>query len=145
MAGREYHRLTHANANINRESQLADDVWSYQPYATGATLYMLVPGTSFTARADWYYNFEYLREKERGLDFHEDLFTPGVFTISLQAGAQLTLIVSTENPIGRNAENLLAGERARRKNLISVLPIADDLTRALSLAADQLSSGAVLI
>ncbi len=137
VAGREYHSLTQANANINRESQLADNVWSYQPYAQVPTLYMLVPGTSFTARADWYYNFEYLREKERGLDFHEDLFTPGIFTISLQAGAQLTLIVSTENPISRNAENLLAGERARRKNLITVLPIADDLTQALSLAADQ--------
>ncbi|WP_167496333.1 amylo-alpha-1,6-glucosidase [Desulfopila sp. IMCC35006] len=137
VAGREYHSLTQANADINRESQLSGDVWSYQPYAQVPALYMLVPGARFVAQADWYYNFEYLREKERGLDFHEDLFTPGIFTISLQAGAQLTLIVSTENPNGRNADNLLAGERARRKNLLTALPIADDLTRALSLAADQ--------
>ncbi len=137
VAGRDYHNLTQANANINRDAQLRDNVWSYQPYAQVPTLYMLVPGASFEAGADWYYSFEYLLEKERGLDFHEDLFTPGIFTVSLTAGAQLTLIVSTENPIGRNADNLLAGENARRKNLLTVLPIADDLTQVLSLAADQ--------
>jgi predicted glycogen debranching enzyme len=32
---------------------------------------------------EWYYNFEYLRELERGLEFREDLFSPRVYTFEL--------------------------------------------------------------
>ena len=137
VAGRDYHRLAQANSSIRRESLFSDDIWSYQPYAHLPTLYMLLPGTAFAANPDWYYSFEYLTEKQRGQDFQEDLFTPGVFTISLKTGDQLGIIVSTDNPIGRDAENLVADEKARRKSLCSTLPVADELTRALTLAADQ--------
>jgi predicted glycogen debranching enzyme len=137
LAGRDYHSLTRANADISRESQFSDDIWSYQPYTQLPTIYMLLPGATFEARPDWYYDFEYLIEKERGLDYQEDLFTPGIFTISLKAGDQFGIAVSTDTPIGRDAENLLTREKARRKNLITALPVADDLTRALTQAADQ--------
>ncbi len=137
VAGRDYHSLAQANSSIRRESHFSGDIWSYQPYAQLPTLYMLLPGTAFEANPDWYYSFEYLAEKQRGQDFQEDLFTPGVFTISLKTGDQLGIIVSTDNPIGRDAENLVAEEKARRKNLFPALPVADELTRALTLAADQ--------
>jgi predicted glycogen debranching enzyme len=137
VAGRDYHSLAQANSSIRRESLFSDDIWSYQPYAHLPALYMLLPGTAFAANPDWYYSFEYLAEKQRGQDFQEDLFTPGVFTISLKTGDQLGIIVSTDNPIGRDAENLVAEEKARRKNLFPTLPVADELTRALTLAADQ--------
>ena len=137
VAGRDYHRLAQANSSIRRESLFSDDIWSYQPYAHLPTLYMLLPGTAFAANPDWYYSFEYLAEKQRGQDFQEDLFTPGVFTISLKTGDQLGIIVSTDNPIGRDAENLVAEEKARRKDLFPALPVANELTRALTLAADQ--------
>ena len=137
VAGRDYHSLAQANSSIRRESLFSDDIWSYQPYAQLPELYMLLPGTAFAANPDWYYSFEYLAEKQRGQDFREDLFTPGVFTISLKTGDQLGIIVSTDNPIGRDAENLVAEEKARRKNLFLTLPVADELTRALTLAADQ--------
>ena len=137
VAGRDYHSLAQANSSIRRESLFSDDIWSYQPYAQLPELYMLLPGTAFAANPDWYYSFEYLAEKQRGQDFREDLFTPGVFTISLKTGDQLGIIVSTDNPIGRDAENLVAEEKARRKNLFLTLPVADELTQALTLAADQ--------
>src|SRR5277367_1744140 len=37
----------------------------------------------FEPDAHWYYNNEYLVELDRGLDFREDLFTPGVITLDL--------------------------------------------------------------
>ena len=139
VAGRDYHSLTHANADIDRESRFTGDVWSYQPYPQVPTLYLLMPGATFEARPDWYYRFEYPIEKERGMDFQEDLFTPGNFAVSLTAGDHLGIIVSTANPLGRNAENLLAGEKERRQNLIVELPVSDGLglMRTLCLAADQ--------
>ena len=39
----------------------------------------------FFEQPDWYYNTEYLVELDRGLDFREDLFTPGVIEMELQA------------------------------------------------------------
>jgi predicted glycogen debranching enzyme len=137
VAGRDYHSLTQANADIRPEPCVVGDIWSYQPYAQLPTFYMLLPGTTFESNPDWYYSFEYLAEKQRGQDFREDLFTPGLFTISLKAGDHLGIIVSTDNPIGRDAENLVAKEKARRKNLFPALPVVDELTRALALAADQ--------
>jgi glycogen debranching enzyme len=41
---------------------------------------------AFAPDPKWYYNIEYLTELERGLDFREDQFTPGVLTIQLTAG-----------------------------------------------------------
>jgi predicted glycogen debranching enzyme len=98
---------------------------------------MLLPGTDFEANPDWYYRFEYLIEKQRGQDFQEDLFTPGVFTATLKSGDQLCIIVSTDNPTGRNAEALIAEEKDRREKLFASLPVSDALTQALTLAADQ--------
>jgi predicted glycogen debranching enzyme len=49
----------------------------------------------------------------------------------------LGIIVSTDDPTGRDAQNLATEEKARRKNLFSALPVADELTQGLTLAADQ--------
>ena len=137
VAGRDYHSLTQANGSIRRDSHFSGDVWSYQPYEQLPTLYMLLPRTDFKADPDWYYNYEYLIEKQRGQDYQEDLFTPGVFTASLKSGDQLGIIVSTDNPMGRDAEDLITEEKARRERLSSTLPVEDKLSRALSMAADQ--------
>ena len=137
VAGRDYHSLTQANGSIRRESHFSDNLWAYQPYDQLPTLYMLLPGTAFEADPNWYYSYEYLAEKQRGQDFQEDLFTPGVFTTSLKCGDQLGIIVSTDNPIGRDAQELVSKEKQRRKSLFSALPVSDELTQALTLAADQ--------
>jgi len=137
VAGRDYHSLTQANGSIRRASHFSDNIWSYQPYEQLPVLYLLLPGTAFEADPNWYYRYEYLAEKQRGQDFQEDLFTPGVFTTSLKSGDQLGIIVSIDNPMGREAEELISKEKERRKSLFSALPVADELTQALTLAADQ--------
>jgi glycogen debranching enzyme len=44
----------------------------------------------------WYRNFEYEAERERGLDFAEDLFNPCVFYFDLNSQLKATIIASTE-------------------------------------------------
>ena len=47
----------------------------------------------------WYYNFEYPAERERGYDWREDLFQPGVLEISIKSGEPVILCTSlNENP-----------------------------------------------
>jgi glycogen debranching enzyme len=70
LAYRDYHSLRHANES---------------PYAG-------LPPLEFRSKGElspdpkWYFNIEYLAELDRGLDFREDLFTPGVLTMQLQPG-----------------------------------------------------------
>lgn len=40
-------------------------------------------GATFQPDPAWWYNFEYVREAERGLDAHEDLFAPGLISVPL--------------------------------------------------------------
>ena len=70
LAYRDYHSLTHANAS---------------PYA-GLPPLEYRSKAAFAADPKWYFNIEYLAELERGLDFREDQFTPGVLTIDLKPG-----------------------------------------------------------
>lgn len=137
MAGRDYHSLSHANEQITKNFAFEKDVFAARPYERLPELYLLIPDATFKAQPDWFYNFEYLVEKARGQDFQEDLFTPGVFKCRLKAGDKLGVIASTRNPTGRDAFALFAEEKERRKKLISEMPVVDDTTQALGLAADQ--------
>src|SRR3954454_4515298 len=98
LAGRDYHSLVHANDGVHREARFDDGLFALQPYDGLPTLFLSVPRATFRAAPDWYYRFEYAIEQERGLDAHEDLFTPGLFTVSLVPGAKLAVIASTFDP-----------------------------------------------
>jgi predicted glycogen debranching enzyme len=92
-----------------------------------------VPGATFAPWPDWYYNFEYDVEKERGLDFTEDLYTPGEYVVQLDAGARLAVVLSAEGE--RDAAALIGRERARREACAA--DGRDEVERTLLLAADQ--------
>ena len=70
LAYRDYHSLGHARG----------DVFGGLPQIEFHHDGRFEPG------ADWYYNIEYLMEQERGLDFREDLYTPGVIVLDLKPG-----------------------------------------------------------
>lgn len=78
------------------------------------------PPVEFHARGDWWYNFRYRREAERGLDFGEDLMVPGAFTAVGRGPLRVELIglVGHRDPhVLRHAvEDLLADpiDRAAR-------------------------------
>ncbi len=50
----------------------------------------------FEADSKWYYNIEYLTELDRGLDFREDLYTPGVIVIDLPADEWSPILAAIE-------------------------------------------------
>ncbi len=137
VAFRGHHELARANTNIRTGTRLEYGVLAVRPYDGVPDLYVSVPGATFVPGPDWYYRFEYPAERDRGLDFHEDLFTHGAFRKSLQRGDSLGVIVSTANPAGRNALDLLAAETRRRRLLLERSVLVHPLAQALVLAADQ--------
>ncbi|MEO8034297.1 MAG: amylo-alpha-1,6-glucosidase [Acidobacteriota bacterium] len=97
-------------------------------------VHVRIDGSKFESHADWWRGFEYPIERERGLDDHEDLFTPGEYVVKLQKGSLLPVVMSTEDPAGRDLLALIDAEHSRREALVES---KDDLVRALTLAADQ--------
>jgi predicted glycogen debranching enzyme len=105
----------------------------------GATPYRLaVDGGGFRADGAWHWNFRHRAESARGLDDLEDLFVPGVFSVTLASGEAVTLMVTTEQAAARAAEPALASTLAHQSSLVRQLaPGTPDWILALHRAADQ--------
>ncbi|WP_210521389.1 amylo-alpha-1,6-glucosidase [Hymenobacter terricola] len=137
LAGRDYHTLGHHNAAAEPAFQCHADTYHVIPRPHSAALFLTLPGAVYAARPTWYYQLEYAQEQERGQDFREDLFSPGVFQRVLSAGDTFGLVISTEPCGPDSAETLLAQEAHRRTALLAAVAPPDALRRALTLAADQ--------
>lgn len=137
IAARDFHSLSHANDTIDDQWSLSNGIWSATPYHGLPAINISVPGAHFEEQPDWYYDFEYQREAERGFEFKEDLFSYGKFKLDLNPGGKLGVIVSTHPAAGRNAFELFEKEAARRRTLLAAFPSADDFAKTLALAADQ--------
>lgn len=137
VAGRDYHGLMHANDAMRRDAVFRDDIFRVQPYYGVPEIFISIPGATFHPWPEWYCNFEYRIEGDRGFDCHEDLFCHGTFTVKLDKGGKLAVIVSTDDPSGRDAFELFEGEQLRRRKLIETPAARDDFSTTLTLAADQ--------
>jgi predicted glycogen debranching enzyme len=92
----------------------------------------------FNETADWHWQFKHRVESERGLDSSEDLFRPGVFTLSLEPGEAATLIVSADDDVPELSALSLDREIRRRRELARATPPdAPEWVQRLTLAADQ--------
>jgi predicted glycogen debranching enzyme len=136
LAVRDYHQLTHANDAINQEYSFANDIFQTRSYDGTPEMYIKIPGASFEASPGWYYNFNYSIEQYRGLEFKEDLYSPGKFNVTLHPGDTLGIIISTNNPGEKNAFHLFAEEEKRRMELLPA-ETKREITQQLILAADQ--------
>ncbi len=83
----------------------------------------------------------YRIERDRGSEHLEDLFSPGFFSIDLQAGESVALVASVESwdALGHHASAILEAERRRLMKLVARAPAVhrDDFAVQLLLAADQ--------
>ncbi|MGV2289776.1 amylo-alpha-1,6-glucosidase [Trinickia sp. YCB016] len=124
LSGRDHHALHHENAAFSfayREaagaigSNSGSNV-SWRPYGDLPAVTALTSGVYLHA-PDWYRNFLYVRERERGLDYSEDLATPGVFSFDI--GARHAVIILRSNgeladDADTRAAALARAEHARR-------------------------------
>ena len=136
IAFRDFHSTTHENDAINKHVEVEDGSIIVRPYDGLPELHFVHDADESAASGYWYRNFEYQIERERGLDFIEDLFNPFVLTFDLNEKTGASIIASTEQRTG-NPVKLSKAEIDRRKALVSTAPAKDDLLRALFAAADQ--------
>lgn len=134
---RDHHTLTRCRPDIQAVPEFADDVFHTQAFPDSPELFIQVPGGRFEAMPDWYYNFDYEEDRKRGEASVEDLFSPGRLYADLKQGDRLGIIISTENPAGRDAFLLKEVEEKRRLKLVEHSGATNPLSRHLVLASDQ--------
>jgi predicted glycogen debranching enzyme len=90
-----------------------------------------------TLRSDpqWFRQFEYLRELERGLAFHEDAFAPFVLEFALEKGRPADLLYNASGRASATADALEAAEIKRRAAVAAQVTPDDAFTRRLAVAA----------
>jgi len=133
---RGYHRLVRANDAVHHESDFSNGVFKAKLYDGTPDIFIKVPGSEFERGPYWYFHFNYDAERYRGLEFVEDLFSYGNFSLLLQEGDSLGVIISTDDPSDKDAHSLLRTEENRRLELFNDQP-EDETLRQLLLAADQ--------
>jgi predicted glycogen debranching enzyme len=112
---------------------------SWQPYGDLPAIHASTNGV-YTHAPDWYRNFCYVRERERGLDFSEDLATPGVFSFELADREALMILragathTTASASVIEHAEDLADTEYTRRTAFASNLHRSGD---AYLVARDQ--------
>jgi predicted glycogen debranching enzyme len=137
IAFRDYHSLTHENSALNSAVQERSGLASVTPYPGLPSLHLAHNAIELRKTGDWYRNFEYDAERERGLDFSEDLFNPFVLSFDLRLRRQASIIVSTEpRDVAQGAEYRHA-EITRRQRAFVASPIEDSFSRSLAAASDQ--------
>jgi len=147
IAFRDYHSTTHENGAINREIEQRPGLATVAPYQGLPSLHLAHNAVELRRTGDWYRSFEYDAERERGLDFSEDLFNPCVLRFDLRLRRQASVIASAgphdvaPRDVGQVAEYRQA-EITRRRNVAVSSPLTsgtnhDAFAQDLVNAADQ--------
>jgi len=137
LAFRDYHSTTHANQALNPSVSEGDGETSVQPYDGLPRLYFAHNARWVAREGNWYYNFDYPRERERGLDSAEDLFEPLVLQFEIAGGGTAAVIASTEPHNIATSDTLRRNEIARRAAIRAASPVDNALVADLAAAADQ--------
>ena len=129
LSGRDFHGTHHENNSFHFDPDLGRNRVRWKPYNDIPAVVARSSG-SYRHSPAWYRNFLYTEERARGLDYLEDLASPGVFEWeSPKESAVLTLsaegFADTSSDDGIEvAEKLRNRELARRQKISSPLNLA---------------------
>ena len=131
---RSFHHKTKAFTGPEREWPAAVKArasgFEFSPQA-GETASIATDCGAFHIDPEWIYMIEHIEERERGLDPHGDLFSPGWFSLPLESGGQAIVTA------GRHDSRSLAADKKNSCRCASAngtpRPILEVLSEALSL------------
>jgi glycogen debranching enzyme len=121
LAYRGYHTLAHENPYLRSRTEGIANGFTIEPYAGMPPLIIRTDLPSrFTPSPFWYNRFEYTEERERGFDYIEDLFLPGVIEVPFAPRGTVILLASCE-AFGDDPSKMWDSELLRRRE-----ELADD-------------------
>ncbi len=136
FSGRDYHSMHHQNGAFRFDADRSAAVVAFRPY-DGLPAVISLSNGDYRHAPDWYRQFLYTAERERGLDDTEDLASPGEFSWPLSGpGEQAVWILKaaaapapemrTADDVVRLVSDVRVAERRRRKGLATPLDRAAD-------------------
>ncbi len=133
LAGRDFHATHHENSAFRFDAEFRGQSVRWKPYLDIPAVVARSNGR-YTHSPTWYRNFAYSEERARGLDFIEELASPGLFEWDLERGPA-NLIFYAEGFAGidhdqadvlESAGKLRATEAERRRGFPNPLALAAD-------------------
>ena len=95
LAFRGYHSLTRQNEAFRGSASAIDNGFRIEPYEGMPPLFMQTSRASqWTPAPVWYRSFQYVEERERGFDWEEDLFLPGIVEVPVARKCTVILTFS---------------------------------------------------
>jgi len=115
MAYRNIHSLSKANNDVERKY---DDI----PNGIKVRMYQGYPylhlqfskEMEYVHVPDWYFDFDYMREKARGYESLEDLYTPGYFELPIKQGESIYFMASLEEEDPKTFARMYTQELKKR-------------------------------
>ncbi len=132
---RDFHALDPGDSKPIHQIEFENDVLQYTSSSKYPELFLGAKGAKFEAHSEWYYQFEYSEELNRGQDAHEDLFSLGKLFFDLEEGSKIGIIATLENPEGRDVLELYEAEKRRRLSIVK--NASHPFHKSLLLAGDQ--------
>ncbi|MBM4255864.1 MAG: glycogen debranching protein [Deltaproteobacteria bacterium] len=147
FSGRDYHSLHHENPAFRFEGTAQGVQRRWQLYPDVPAILTLSNG-EYIHQPDWYRNFSYTEERARGLDYTEDLATPGTFRWDMSKGEAILILAAEghENgvlPHNTSTENIFTALRTAEKRRRSRFP--SPLHRAADAYLAQRGTGKTLV
>ena len=138
LAYRDIHSLMHENMSIQVKTYTEKNGFKVEPYQGMPPLYIYTSRKSeFLPGPDWYRDLEYLKERRRGYEYQEDLFSPGIFEATVTRGSDLIIAASTEPQKSANLEKIFKREKERRRMEFYRFADQEDRLQDLKYLADQ--------
>ncbi len=134
LTGRDYHSLHHENRQLSSASTVTPEWVSWQPYRSLPLVHSFHTGL-YRDAFDWYRQVQFPLEKERGLDFQEDWWSPGEFAFELDSSKEHVLAFTCEPIDTLDVMRLIHSEQNRRMNLDTGTAGSDFLIESLREAA----------
>ncbi|MHC4111911.1 MAG: amylo-alpha-1,6-glucosidase [Planctomycetota bacterium] len=144
---RDFHTLQKSDAHLCSR-WLGHSLLIRHDIPGSCELFLKCPSMNFVKDKQWWFNFTYRNEKQRGLDFTEDLWTPGFFKCQVHPGEPTKIVFwANLSPAGtcNNPEQLIKADidavredlRKHQNNITVAVTNGDEKLRTLCLAADQ--------
>ncbi len=116
LSGRDYHGLQRSNPAFRFDATIGEGRVAWQPYHDVPGVTALHNGT-YHHEPQWYFNFLYQSEQDRGLDCEEDLATPGTISWRLDVAEADLVLATTEYAADAAAPSGAAAYVAQRRPL----------------------------
>ena len=115
LAYRNIHSLSKANNDVERKYDAIPNGIKVRMYLGYPHLHLqFSKENEYLHAPDWYFDFDYMREKARGYESLEDLYTPGSFEMPINVGESVYFIASLDEEDPKTFARVFAQEIKKR-------------------------------